>query len=225
MADPRQVIRSVSSRGYQRSRLVFQSICGSNGRRYLRAVHQYQGEDGVWHSKSTPPEFNAAVWTDIIAQAAASGMLSSVDYKTLLVRLAQGLDSSRNPTPKAFVRFTGHLELQFSESFLTSTKIDEVSIYESLAAVARDLTVTQAYEKKAGEYKLTYEVVEDIHYMEALSRLPDALREQAARSSMEEAVQSDPQLAFVSLFGEPGLASAGFADDSMFSTEYRLTVL
>jgi hypothetical protein len=219
-----QVIRSVSVKGYGRTRLTLQSVCGVNGERFLRAVWQYQGDDGQWYTKKTPPEFSPKVWTDALATAATSGMLSSGDYKELLVRLTRGLDGSKSPTPKAYVRFTGKLQVSFSPKVLSTCKVDEVLVYESLTASAREVTVTQSHQKKTDTTFLVYEVIEDIHYTDALSRLPKELRDAAGRQSLEEAVAQDPRGAFLGIFGDPRLASAGF-DEDKFALDFALTVL
>lgn len=218
-----QVISSVHSRGYGRTRLVLQSVCGANGRRYLRAVWEYQGDDKNWHTKDTAPEFNATVWSDVIAKAAQAGMLSSKDYKGLLVRLAQGLDSSKSPTPKAFVRFTGILTLEFPRALVEDKPVDEVAVYEALNGPSRNLTVTQAQDPEDGTYRLDYVVEEDIHYMEALARLPEAMRELASKTSLEEAIAENIEMAFCGIFGEPGLEAAGF--DKRTEADFSLTVL
>lgn len=222
----RQVIRSVSVNGYGKTRLVLQSVCGSDGRRYIRAVWEYRGEDGHWHTKRTPPEFSPAVWSDAIAKAATNGMLSSSDYKDLLVRLTRGLDASKSPTPKAFVRFTGLLQISFDSSTLVAHPVDEVLVYEKLSAPARDVTVTQSQQKATETTHLVYEVVEDIHYMEALSRLSEQLREVASKTSLEEAVAVDPRTAFEGIFGDAHLVEAGFVSDAdLFDVEYSIAVL
>lgn len=218
-----QVIRSVSSRGYGRTRLVLQSVCGKDGRRYLRASWEYCGEDDIWHQKNTAPEFNTSVWADVIAKAARAGMLSSVDYKTLLVRLAQGIDSSKSPTPKAFVRFTGALSLQVPYRVVVAGGVNEVQVYDALNSSTRDVTVTQTFDKALDLYTLEYVVEEDIHYMEALSKLPESLRDLAGKSSLEEAISTDVQAAFLGIFGNPHLDEAGFS--SVENVDYSLAVL
>lgn len=226
MTDPAphlQVIRSVHSRGYGRSRLVLQSVCGKDGRRYLRAAWEYLGDDDVWRQKNAAPEFNASVWADVIAKAARAGMLSSTDYKTLLVRLAQGLDSSKSPTPKAFVRFTGSMILQVPTSVVAEGFINEIAVYDALNAPSRDVTVTQNLDSTTDTYTLEYVVEEDIHYMEALSRLPNEVRDLAVRSSLEEAISSSVPISFLGLFGDPGIASAGFG--AGVEVDYSLAVL
>lgn len=222
MARP-QVIKSVHSRGYGRTRLVLQSVCGRDGRRYLRASWEYCGEDGAWYEKASAPEFNPSVWADVMAKAARAGMLSSVDYKTLLVRLAQGIDSSKSPTPKAFVRFTGVLSLLIPENAVLAGSINEIHVYDALNAPARDVTVTQMYDKISHVYTLDYFVQEDIHYMEALSNLPENLREIAGRTSLEEAISTDVRAAFLGLFGDPQLEQAGLSVAT--DVDYSLSVL
>lgn len=216
------VIRSVSARGYGRTQLVLQSVCAPDGRRYLRAVWQEMGKDKEWRTRLTPPEFNATVWADVIAKAAQSGMLSSKDYKSLLVRLAQGLDSSKSPTPKAYIAFTGILTLEFPESIIDEQAIDEIMVYEALNSPSRDVTVTQS-QQKDGRIRLDYVVQEDVHFMEALSRLPDEIREVARKSSLEEAVVADIPTAFVALFGDPLLEDAGFTGP--VEADYSLTIV
>lgn len=222
MAHP-QIIKSVHSRGYGRTRLCLQSVCGKDGRRYLRASWEFCGDDGVWYQKNSAPEFNPSVWTDVMAKAARAGMLSSVDYKTLLVRLAQGIDSSKSPTPKAFVRFTGVLSVQVPKSAVVDGSINEIHVYDALNTPVRDVTVTQTYDKISNEYTLDYMVQEDIHYMEALSRLPDDLREVSRQTSLEEAVSKDVKAAFLGLFGNPQLEEAGLSASS--SVDYSLFLL
>ena len=225
-AATRQIIRSVSVNGYGKTRLVLQSVCGGDGRRYIRSVWEYRGDDGNWHTKKSPPEFSPAVWADAIAKAATNGMLSSNDYKDLLVRLTRGLDASKSPTPKAFVRFTGLLQISFDGKLLADHAVDEVQVYECLSAPAREVTVTQSQQREPKTTHLTYEVVEDIHYMEALSRLNEQLRDVASKTSLEEAISMDPQAAFEGIFGDARLTEAGFLPDGGgFDVEYRLSVL
>lgn len=219
-----QVIRSISVNAYGKTRLTLQSVCGGDGSRYLRAVYEHRGDDGVWRAKDRAPEFSPKVWTDAYATAATAGMLSSGDYKELLVRLARGLDGSKSPTPKAYVRFTGKLEVSFEPSVLADRKVDEVAVYEALSASAREVTVTQTHQKKTTTTFLTFEVVEDIHYTDALSRLPKELRDVAGRRSLEEAVATDPRAAFVGIFGSPRLDASGFTED-VFKIEFGVTVL
>ena len=151
-------------------------------------------------------------------------MLSSGDYKELLVRLARGLDGSKSPTPKAYVRFTGSLEVSFDPAILAEHRVDEVMVYEALAASAREVTVTQTHQKKTGTTFLAYEVIEDVHYTDALSRLPKEMRDAAGRGSLEEAVAEDPAGAFRGIFGSPRLDAAGFTEEH-FKVQFGVTVL
>ena len=220
----RQVIRSVeSSSGEGETRLVLQSVCGSTGLRYIRALWEYKGNDGEWYQKDTAPEFNASVWTNAITKAAVSGMLSSEDYKNMLVRLAKGLDASKSPTQRAFVRFTGSLSLEFDIEAHGVSSIDEVMVYESLSKPPRDLTVTQS--RRSGKYRLVYEVTEEIHYTEAISRLPADVRKGASNVSLEVAVGEAVEESFLSLFGDPGLPAAGFSGIDGLAVDYKLSVL
>lgn len=219
-----QVIRSISVKGYGRTRLTLQSVCGGDGARYLRAVWEYKGDDDLWYTKPTPPEFSTKVWADAIATAATKGMLSSADYKDLLVRLTRGLDATKTPTPKAYVGLTGKLHIICPEKVLETHPVNEVLVYEALSATARDVTVRQSYQKAEHLIHLDYTVVEDLHYTEAMSRLPEELRAIAIETSLEEAVLLNTKASFMAIFGDPQLEAAGFGSAG-FTVEFDMSVL
>lgn len=219
-----QVIRSVSVKGYGRTRLTLQSVCGGDGSRYIRAVWEYKGDDGLWYTKPTPPEFTPRVWTDAIATAATKGMLSSADYKDLLVRLTRGIEATKTPTPKAYVGITGRLHIVCPETAVETGPVNEVLVYEALSSTARDVTVRQSHQKPESLIHLDYTVVEDLHYTEAMSRLPEELRAVAISTSLEDAVLLNTRASFLAIFGDPQLGAAGFGSED-FTVEFDMSVL
>lgn len=218
------VIGSVSSAPVGRSRLTLQSICRSDGIRALRPVWEYEAEPGQWRLASGPPEFQPRYWVDVISKAAAAGLLGSQAYKDLVVNLAKGLDSSKTPSPKAFLRVTGHMNITFGPELLErdGVRINEIRIYHALERDSREVSATHS--SAEGQHGLRYRVVEEMHYDQVISRLGD-LGPATLKDSLSSVFSEQPRECFELVFGDPGLLVAGFEDPATYQAEFEVTVI
>jgi len=210
-----QIISQVTSSSVGINRLVLQSVCRANGVRAIRPVWE-QKIDGKWVAQRGMPEFTARFWVEAISKAAKSGMLGSQNYKDLVVSLAQGLSSEKPTSPKAYINIVGSLILVYPIEM--SSSVDEFHLLDKLSVNGREVTC-RANEAGEGSWSIEFQVSENLHFTEALSKLPEELRELVKTTNFEQVCIDHPETSFTSFFGEIDLKK-----ESPLIVDYKVSV-